>query len=154
MAAKDHLNNYQYRLFMTGDEIKNLVSDSVDRQLAYEDVDPETREVYTVPEQTMDEMWAGKSHPILKNHISKYGVKRHATIQENPDGTFTMGQGHHRVQASSELAKEGKEVYVPVMYDHDFNYTGSELGEYAKNFPHAHPEYGWSSMKETEEDED
>lgn len=35
MAASDHLSPYQYRLFMTGDEIKDLVSESVDRGGAY-----------------------------------------------------------------------------------------------------------------------
>ena len=143
MAAKDHLNNYQYRLFMTGDEIKNLVSDSVDRLHGYQDVDPDTGKTYKVPAETMDEMWAGKSNISLREHIRKHGVNRHVTLVTEPDGSFTMGQGHHRVQASSDLAKEGKQVYVPVMYDHDFNYTGSQLGEYSKNYPHAYPEYNW-----------
>lgn len=146
MAAKDHLNNYQYRLFMTGDEIKNLVSDSVDRKLAYQDVDPETGEEYTVPEESMDDMWKDKGNQYLKDEISKVGIKRHVTIQTKPDGTFTMGQGHHRVQASSDLAKEGKEVYVPVIYDDDWNHTGDELGDYHYDFPQAYPENKWPPM--------
>jgi hypothetical protein len=140
MPAKDHLNNYQYRLFMTGDEIKGLVSESVDRELGYEDVDPETGGVIEVPEESMEEMWKGKRTIGLKKKLENEGVRRHVTIVPNKDGTFTMGQGHHRVQASSDLAKEGKTLYVPVVYDEDFNYSGSNTGEYAKRYPHVEPE--------------
>jgi hypothetical protein len=57
-----------------------------------------------------------------------------------------MGQGHHRVQASSDLAKEGKELYVPVMYDQDWNYTGiwnskgTKNSEYEQRYPQAREE--------------
>ena len=137
MAASSHLSPYQYKLFMTGDEIKGLVSDSVDRNFAYEDVDPETSKTFTVPEETMDDVWSGKKNLALKDTIAKEGVQRHVTIVPERDGTFTMGQGHHRVQASSDLAKEGRQVYVPVIYDDDFNYSGDETGQYARNYPHA-----------------
>lgn len=151
MSARKHLSPYQYKLFMTGDEIKGLVSDSVDRQRSYTDVDYDTGENVTVPEQTMGELWAtkeseskGKDSRIggsLKDLISHEGVLRHVTIVPEHDGTFTMGQGHHRVAAASALAREGKEVYVPVMYHPDFNYTGDETGEYAEHFPHVMEEY-------------
>ena len=140
MAAKDHLSPYQYRLFMTGDEIKDLVSESVDRGGAYLDVDPDTGEHIMIPEETMDEMWAKKSSRNLRNKLREEGVKRHVTIVPERDGTFTMGQGHHRVQASSDLAKEGVTLYVPVIYDTDFNYTGSQVGDYQRHYPHAEKE--------------
>jgi hypothetical protein len=35
------------------------------------------------------------------------------------------------------LAKEGRTIYVPVMYDEDFNYSGDETGDYAKMYPQA-----------------
>lgn len=125
---------------MTGDEIKGLVSDSVDRNLGYVDVDPDTGESYEVPEETMDDVWEGKKTTKLKQTLEREGIRRHVTIVPNRDGTFTMGQGHHRVQASSDLAKEGKTLYVPVIYDNDFNYSGSATGDYAQHYPHAEPE--------------
>lgn len=137
MSASKHLNQHQYKLFMTGDEIKDLVSDSVDRQLEYEDVDPDTGNTITVPDQTMDELWAEKKNKKIKDTIAKEGVQRHVTIVPERDGTFTMGQGHHRVQASSDLAKEGRTVYLPVAYDSDWNYSGEETGDYAKMYPQA-----------------
>ncbi len=138
MSARNHLSPYQYKLFMTGDEIKGLVSDSVDRQGEYvQDVDPETGKILVAPEQTMDELWEDKKSKGLKDTIAKEGVRRHVTIVPEQDGTFTMGQGHHRVQAASDLAKEGKTVYVPVVYDSDFNYSGNEMDDYAKSYPHA-----------------
>ena len=141
MAARNHLNPYQYKLFMTGDEIKGLVTESVDRAMEYTDVDPNTGKEYTVPTQTMDDVWADKGNKVLKNTIAKEGVRRHVTIVPERDGTFTMGQGHHRVQAASDLAKEGKTVYVPVMYDDDFNYSGADNGEYQRMYPHAAKEH-------------
>lgn len=125
---------------MTGDEIKRLVDDSVDRSGEYTDVDYDTGENITIPEQTMGELWEGKSNTKLKDTLAKEGVQRHVTIVPNRDGTFTMGQGHHRVQASSDLAKEGKELYVPVMYDQDWNYTGLQNDEYEQRYPQAHEE--------------
>lgn len=140
MPARHHLSPYQYKLFMTGDEIKRLVDDSVDRSGEYTDVDYDTGENITIPEQTMGELWEGKSNTKLKDTLAKEGVQRHVTIVPNRDGTFTMGQGHHRVQASSDLAKEGKELYVPVMYDQDWNYTGLQNDEYEQRYPQAHEE--------------
>lgn len=140
MPARHHLSPYQYKLFMTGDEIKRLVDDSVDRSGEYTDVDYDTGENITIPEQTMGELWETKSNTKLKDTLAKEGVQRHVTIVPNRDGTFTMGQGHHRVQASSDLAKEGKELYVPVMYDQDWNYTGLQNDEYEQRYPQAHEE--------------
>jgi hypothetical protein len=138
MAAKHHLSPYQYKLFMTGDEIKDLVSDSVDRLTGHTVYRPGYS--VTVHEQTMDDLWEEKKTTTLKNTLAKEGVQRHVTIVPNRDGTFTMGQGHHRVQASSDLAKEGKELYVPVMYDQDWNYTGMQNDEYEQRYPQAREE--------------
>lgn len=121
MARKDHLNPYQYKLFMTGDEIKGLVSDSVDRR----------------PAETMEKLWDAKRSAWHRRVLATEGIKRHVTIQTNPDGTFTMGQGHHRVQASSDLAKEGRTIYVPVVYDDDWNYSGLEKDDYERMYPDA-----------------
>ena len=147
MSARNHLSPHQYKLFMTGDEIKGLVTDSVDRRAFEMDndlLDPYTFEKVStgvpIPAETMDDVWEDKKTTGLKETLAKEGIQRHVTIVPEQDGTFTMGQGHHRVQASSDLAKEGKTVYVPVIYDDDFNYSGDETGEYQRMYPHAFPE--------------
>lgn len=146
MAARNHLNQHQYKLFMTGDEIKGLVSDSVDRrshEISNTILDPNSFEKVSTgvptPAETMDELWKSKESESskLKDTIAKEGVQRHVTIVPEHDGTFTMGQGHHRVAAASALAREGRQVYVPVVYDTDFNYSGDETGDYARSYPHA-----------------
>ncbi len=144
MSARNHLSPYQYKLFMTGDEIKGLVSDSVDRrshEISNTLLDPYTFEKVSTgvprPAETMDELWEDKKTTKFKETIAKEGVRRHVTIVPEQDGTFTMGQGHHRVQASSDLAKEGKTVYVPVIYDDDFNYSGLQGDDYERSYPHA-----------------
>lgn len=136
MTSPEHLNHDQLRLFMTGDEIKSLVSDSVDRMGEYEDWDPDTGGRVLRPAETMDELWQMKSSKHHQLWAAKQGIKRHVTIQTNPDGTFTMGQGHHRVQASSDLAKKGRTIYVPVVYSDDWNFSGSDTDEYRKMYPH------------------
>lgn len=135
MARKDHLNPYQYKLFMTGDEIKGLVSDSVDRRLEYDDWDSEKGEHVTIPAETMEDLWNEKKSSLHRKVAATEGIKRHVTIQTNRDGSFTMGQGHHRVQASSDLAKEGRTIYVPVIYDDDWNYSGLEKDDYERMYP-------------------
>jgi hypothetical protein len=140
MPAHEHLNPHQLKLFMTGDEIKNTVTDSVDRALGYMEYNDEHGELEEVPAETMDEMWKEKKNKALKDTIAKEGIRRHVTIVPERNGTFTMGQGHHRVQASSDLAKEGKTVYVPVIYDDDFNYSGLQDDDYERSYPHAVPE--------------
>jgi hypothetical protein len=135
MTSPEHLNHDQLRLFMTGDEIKSLVSDSVDRMPEYEEW--RDGEVQTVPAETMDEMWAGKSSKRHQEMALNEGIQRHVTLQTNPDGTFTMGQGHHRVQASSDLAKKGHTIYLPVVYDTDWNYSGLEKDDYERQYPQA-----------------
>jgi hypothetical protein len=140
MPAHEHLNPHQLKLFMTGDEIKNTVTDSVDRALGYMEYNDEHGELEEVPAETMDELWEEKKTTGLKETIAKEGIRRHVTIVPERDGTFTMGQGHHRVQASSDLAKEGKTVYVPVIYDDDFNYSGLQDDDYERSYPHAAPE--------------
>jgi hypothetical protein len=82
-------------------------------------------------------VWADKSNKTLKDTVAKEGVRRHVTIVPEQDGTFTMGQGHHRVQASSDLAKEGRTIYVPVIYDNDWNYSSDETGDYDRMYPQA-----------------
>lgn len=145
MSASKHINPNQLKLFMTAQEVMDSVSDSVDRAREYQDVDPETGEIITVPEQTMEDLWKDKlseskgrgylGQKPLYDSIKEKGVQRHVTLQTNPDGSLTMGQGHHRVAAAADIAKKtGKQMYVPVIYDDDWWYTDS--GEYRASYPH------------------
>jgi hypothetical protein len=143
MSASKHLNPKQLKLFMTPDEIMESVSDSVDRAGSYTDVDYETGEQITVPEETMEDLWKtklaeskGRRQPTsLYNSIKEHGVQRHVTLQMEHDGSLTMGQGHHRVAAAADIAKKtGRQIYIPVAYDDDWGYSDS--AEYRKAYPH------------------
>lgn len=147
MSASDHVNSKQLKLFMTPEEIMSTVSDSVDRVDSYTDVDSETGQEITVPAETMDDVWRDKlsesrakrsfAPESLYSSIEKHGVQRHVTLQEdvNSDGKYIMGQGHHRVAAAADIAKRtGRQFYIPVIYDDDWNYSNSL--PYRRDYPH------------------
>lgn len=137
MPAHEHLSPHQYKLFMTAQEIKDTVTDSVDRELGYMDYNEEHGELEEVPAQTMDYVWnekleeskretAGKPKPLYDS-IAEKGVRHHVTIVPDHKGSFTMGQGHHRVAAAADIAeKTGRQMYVPVVYDENFNYSDTD----------------------------
>ena len=135
MAASDHLNSDQLRMFMRPDEITELVEDSVDRRQA------EVEEHHFRPAQTMENLWKNKmsevekipQHRVLAASIEKVGVFRPVTIMPptKREG-WTMGEGHHRVMAAKKAEeKTGKQQYVPVVYSSDWAETNN-------------PEYGMS----------
>jgi len=126
MAASDHLQGEQLRMFMRPREVMALVTESVDRPVGLSST------VSSTPGWTMEKVWEGKrkdlddSHAGLEEDVEIHGVQKPITIvpphKENPEG-YTMGQGHHRVVAA-EMAEDatGDEQYIPVQYDKDFNY--------------------------------
>lgn len=126
MAASDHLQGEQLRMFMRPREVMDLVTDSVDRPTARE-------RSYGLPvRKSMEDVWEWKREETrvkgkLSDDVKIHGVRRPITVvppheEWNPTG-YTMGQGHHRVTAA-EMAEDasGGEYYIPVQYDEDFNY--------------------------------
>lgn len=120
MAAHEHLNKNQLRMFMRPHEIYELVVDSIDR----------------ADGETLEDTWVNKESEIedgsyngLVDSVLKEGVKRPITIMLNHGHykDFTMGQGHHRVK-SAEYAEDatGKEYYVPIVYDWDWDETDNK----------------------------
>ena len=117
MAAHEHLNKNQLRMFMRPQEIYDLTVDSIDR----------------ADGETLEDTWVNKESEIndgsyndLVDSVLEKGVKRPITIMLNHGHykDFTMGQGHHRVKAA-EYAEDatGKEYYVPVVYDWHWDET-------------------------------
>ena len=127
MAASDHLQGEQLRMFMRPHEVMGLVTESVDRPTKRE------QSFGLSVSRTMEQLWEGKrkdlgdSHAGLEEDVERHGVEKPITIvppheEWNPEG-YTMGQGHHRVVAAEMAEKEtGAEQYLPVQYDEDFNY--------------------------------
>lgn len=125
MAASDHLQGEQLRMFMRPREVMDLVTESVDR--------PTNRFVIDgLPaRKSMEDVWKQKGEEALArgltNNIKVHGVQKPITIvppheEWNPTG-YTMGQGHHRVAAAKFLEDASdSEYYIPVQYDEDFNY--------------------------------
>jgi len=53
-----------------------------------------------------------------------------------------MGQGHHRVAAAADIAeKTGRQMYIPVIYDDDFQHSDTE--EYKDMYPQNLYPGGW-----------
>ena len=117
MPAHEHLNKDQLRMFMRPQEIYDLTIESIDR----------------ADGETLEDTWVNKESEIkdvmyhkLVNNVLEEGVKRPITIMLNHGHykDYTMGQGHHRVKAAEYAEKAtGKEYYVPVVYDWDYNET-------------------------------
>lgn len=124
MAAHEHLQGEQLRMFMRPHEVMGLVKESVDRPVM----------------QSLEGLWKEKDEELdyggyrtlnrsVKN--KKGGVMRPITIVPPSgihDRIYTMGQGHHRVVSALRAEKEtGQERYIPVMYDPDFDYTQNPI---------------------------
>lgn len=136
-------NPNQLYLFATGKEIMEQVGESVDRVGG-----------------TMDDMWRRKTQESIDwgypEKFKNQGIQDPITIvtpdvpaselpvnmrqqvktlrAEGKDVPFIMGQGHHRVATGNLLGHQGHEVYLPVVYDHNFNF--SETKEYSRQFPY------------------
>jgi len=123
MSAANHLNPNQMFLFATGDEIMKQVEGSVDADSMY---------------VKMDEMWDKKTKESVDwnypDKFSREGIQKPVTIEySGPGSPFWMGQGHHRVATSKILGDQGKSLVMPVVYDHDFNYSQSRV--YESDYP-------------------
>lgn len=138
MSASKHINPNQLKLFMTPQEIMDTISGSVD-----------------LGDDSMEELWAEKlaeskgrtygQPKSLYNSIKEHGVQRHVTLTEERDGSLVMGQGHHRVAAAADIAKKtGREMFIPVIYDSDWNYTNSP--EYRREYPQNVNPVGFDDM--------
>lgn len=120
-------------LFATGKEIKEHISDSVDSPThgSFEG-DPffPSAGGYT-KKQDLDELWEEKEWESEErgypDQFVKEGIRRPVTIVPDSGWSgkphFTMGQGHHRVATADLLSRGGHEIYVPVVYDDDYNYS-------------------------------
>jgi hypothetical protein len=123
-------NPKQLYLFASGDEIMNHVQGSVDAES-------------NSPED-MRALWRQKRHESWDRNypqkFSKEGIKRPITVM-NKFGELIMGQGHHRVASAHELNRlYGQNLSIPVVYDRDFDYTGTENND--RSWYHADYPFG------------
>lgn len=103
----------QLKLFMRPSELRDTISGTV------EDHDP-------------TEEWPDKYSPNLRRSIERKGVRTPVILQpQNRVDEFLLGNGHHRVETASQMEREGKEIYLPVLYS--TNYMGES--ENASRFP-------------------
>lgn len=121
MAAKDHLQGEQLRMFMRPHEIKGMIGSSEDMFHLH---NPDLTEEEQKQQETMPNLWAFKRHhwgpwEKLQKSVEKEGVENpiEVKIPSRPFFTYRMREGHHRVLAA-EMAEEAtnKEYYVPITY--------------------------------------
>lgn len=127
-------NPAQLKLFYRPHEVKQMVSDSVDRG-----------------GDSMEELWEDKESEVndnarsngmftnyseMKRSIAKEGVQVPITIetQHDPKEPMVMGQGHHRVVMAEQVEKEtGKHVYIPAVHATHWNETQSMVHGYEQS---------------------
>ena len=120
-------NPNQYKLFMRPQELMSSIRHSVDEDgnVSYETLVSQNRD------NILRELWRQKdreldnvSHTGLLNSIEQHGILRPITLEVYHNEPITMGEGHHRVAAALRVEKKtGREVYIPVVYDRDWNHT-------------------------------
>ena len=128
MAAKDHLQGEQLRMFMRPSEIQDLVKDSVDVGY-YQQFNSKIKNVDDVWNKKEDEM-VNSEYVRLAKEVKEKGVQKPVVIippsssnYETGYKTYTMGQGHHRVVAAKKAEQNtGQEYYLPVWYHKEMNY--------------------------------
>lgn len=116
----------QLKMFMTGNEIKQTITGSVDASNNDED--------------TMSEMWDQKveeSHDrrvnagddrhgqSLYDSVEDEGAHTPVTLYTPRFNSTIHGDGHHRTAISADVEdRSGRQVYLPVLHDeHDPMYT-------------------------------
>jgi len=112
MAASDHVNPQQLRMFMTARELYN--THSIDVPLH-----PEAR--FGGHWKTMDAMWKTKRKENRTNNvpeaIAKHGVHMPVTLAHGDrdfGGATVIEHGHHRIEAAY---RHDPEMYLPVEHE-------------------------------------
>lgn len=119
MPASDHLHPEQMKLFMTGTELKDSITSSIDR----------------APMQSMDDMWkrktreskgdayhGGGTHASLKEHgwVGPGPELFHTTIPgaipEFTKQDLAVSDAHHRIAAAADIEQRSKgkrQIFIP-----------------------------------------
>lgn len=107
MAASNHLNPKQLRLFISARELREQFDPN------WGDFEGEETE----PEQVWDRKLSASKETGLYDDIQDIGVRIPVTITGNPDGSGfnpeVMG-GHHRIAAAYDI---NPDMEIPVNYD-------------------------------------
>jgi len=126
MAASDHLHPEQLQLFMTGTELKNRITDSIDR----------------APMRSMDDMWksklreskgqqrhgGGTYQSLKKNGWQGEGPgilhrREYSVLPEWDKDHMGVNDAHHRIAAAADIEAKSKgkrEIYIPTTDQHEF----------------------------------
>jgi len=138
-VSNDALNPHQLQMFMRPSELLGKVKGVVDadrgqsvadvmeykhRNAQYQ-ADYDRMETHPhEPTMTLDE--SIRSEGIRKPVILSPGDTVSTALDSTPNRSehFWLGNGHHRVATAAAMEKEGTDIHVPVIYDH--NYMGSK----------------------------
>jgi len=123
MAAHEHINPYQMKLFATGTEIQGIVNQSTDLQ----------------PGEDMSSMWERKqraasdpehdaAHGHLQESLATKGLVGHGNDRVHllygggDQSQVALGDAHHRVAAAAHLERTGRRT---VFFNLDHHVPGS-----------------------------
>ena len=121
MPAHEKVHPVQFKLFMSGREWMNSVSDSVDLDHG----EHETMEELWDLKTDESKMHAGSGHGAgIFSSMSKHGYDADKAFGDAPTilvssrNQMVQGEGHHRIAAAAEIEREtGKQVWIPTNYE-------------------------------------
>lgn len=117
MAAKDHLNSNQLRLFMQAKELMEVPTSEWDNNNNYRTMSEDDDLYYGKLEESDGSenntfYVAKKGEDTLYKSIQKHGVKTPVRLAHS-DGLTHIYNGHHRIAAAYDI---NPEMYVLVQY--------------------------------------
>lgn len=132
----------QLKMFMTGNEIKQSITGSVDAPDADDDNDNDV--MAEMWDQKVDESHYRRADPrddvhgqSLYDNVDEEGARMPVTMFHPRSymystGSMIHGDGHHRTAISADVEdRTGRQIYIPVLHDaHDPMYTSAGNLEY------------------------
>lgn len=118
MSAKDNMQPKQLQMFMTPDELHAEVkpTDFDPDQATWDDPRRDWGRKLRRAKGVYDPETEYAPTPGLYEDIAKNGIQRPVPINHDYYGDMELGDGHHRVATATDLARQGREVYIPVTH--------------------------------------
>lgn len=131
MSAKDNMQPKQLKMFMTPDELHAEVQPGdfgphmggSERELTWDDPNVGWGRKLRRAKGVYDPDREYEPTPGLYESIEKHGIQEPVLVghimemtSEGKRDVSTLYNGHHRVATATDLARQGREVYIPVKH--------------------------------------
>ena len=127
MPAHESIHPKQFKLFMSGKEWQDSMSDSVDRNKGQTMADVwsyKTKEA-TAP-AVVGTHGAGVYDSLEENGFQRQEYGGNPTIIVNDENRLVQEEGHHRIAAAAEIERRtGQPMWIPTEYVEDYHHVSS-----------------------------